>query len=260
MRPIKALFKEVKYELIKILLLNLLLESSILFLGVHLLLNIFGVPIWFSAIITMIFFGIRFYKESEKLSLKKIEERNPELREMLRTAADNQDTESIMAEGLFNDVIKLMRGVSSGTFLDMDLIIKRIAIILVLSLVLVSMAFFNIDFDKFKEPLQSPFIKAADYIKGAFSDETTPEAVLLTDDLYGEARMADLSNSELDLKINPALNEIDFSNVEDADDLGTNIEDYPGEAVAVAGSANTAHLEDVTDRKTAAEYSQSVKK
>lgn len=260
MRPIKALFKEVKYELIKILLLNILLESVIFFLASYLILNLFALPFWVSIIITIFFFAIRFFKESNKINLKNIEEKNPEIKEMLRTAADNQDSESIMAEALFNDVIKLMRGVSSGTFLDISLIIKRIGVVVVLSLMLVSLAFFNINFEKFQEPLQRPFIKAADLIKGAFTDETNPEVVLLSDDLYGEARMADLSDDELGLQINPTLNEIDFSNVEDPELLGSNIEDYPGEAVAVAGGANTAHLEDVTDRKTAAEYSQVVKK
>lgn len=259
--PIKNMFQEVKLELHKVLLLNIFLESAIVFLGAHLILSIFSMKLWYSAVLGVVYFGVRFWHESNKFNLKNIEERNPDLKEMLRTAADNQNDDTLMAHALFHEVLEKMRRVSSGTFINMDIIIKRVTVLFVLSIILVSLAFFNINIAKFADPLAKPIGAFTDFINRLGPGELKEEAIDLGDDsLYGVARMADLSAEELNLQINPSLNQIDFSNVEDPDALGNSIKDFPGEAEAVSDASYTAGLEDVADRKTAAEYAQEINK
>jgi hypothetical protein len=260
-KPITSMFTEVKYELTKILLLNVFFETAIVFLAIHLIFSVFSMSIWYSVIVAIIFFGARFWRGARQFNLKRIEDKNPELREMLRTASDNQGEDNLMAHALFHDVLKKMRKVSSGTFLDMNKLVKRIGVIFVLSVVLVSIAFFNLNVAKFEDPLKVPVNALGDLFRNFRGGELHQEEIDLGDDsLYGEARMADLSAQELQLRINPSLNEIDFSNLEDPDRLGDSIEDYPGEAEAIRDTSYTEGLEDVIDRKTAAEYSQEVKK
>ena len=256
------MFREVSYELTKILLLNVFFETAIIFLASHLIFSIFTMPLWYSIIVAIIFFVTRFWHGMREFNLKKIEEKNPELKEMLRTASDNQDDDNLMVHALFHDVLKKMRKVSSGTFLDMSKLVRRIGTIFVLSLVLVSIAFFNIDVGKFHDPLEKPMSMLGEFFKSIGGAKELPqeEVDLGADGVYGEALMADLSAQELALKINPSLSEIDFSNLEDPDRLADSIKDYPGEAEAVKDSSFDGGLEDVTDRKTAAEYSQEVKK
>jgi len=259
-RPITNMFEEIKYELLKVLLLNVFLESAVVFLGAHLLLSIFSMPLLYSGVVGATYFGLRFWFESKKFNIKRIEDRNPSLKEMLRTANDNQENDTLMAHALFADVLKKMRKVSSGTFINMNIILKRIGTIFVLSIVLVSLAFFNIDIGQFENPLQQPLSKAGQFLKGLTGKELPQEEIDLGDDsLYGDARMADLSQEQLDLQINPSLNQIDFSNLEDPDALGDTIEDFPGQAAAVQDGSYTGGLEDIADRKAAAEYAQQVR-
>lgn len=258
-KPIKNMFEEVKYELLKVLLLNVFLEAAVIFLAAHLVLSIFSMPLIYSGVIAAAYFGYRFYTESVKFNLKHIEERNPHLKEMLRTAADNQEADSLMAHALFAEVLKKMRKVSSGTFINMEIILKRVGAIFVLSIVLVSLAFFNIDIARFDNPLQQPLDRAGQFFRGLTGEELPQEEIDLGDDsLYGEARMADLSQEELDLQINPSLNQVDFTNIEDPDLSSETIEDFPGEAVAVQDESFARGLEDIADRKAAAEYAQQI--
>lgn len=260
MKPINSMFAEVKYELLKVVLLNVFLETAVIFLATHLFLSIFSMPLYYSGLVAVLYFSIRFFRQSKQFNLKRIEERNPELKEMLRTANDTQEDDTLMAHALFAEVLQKMRKVSSGTFLSFDIILKRVGAIFILSIILVSLAFFNIDIAKFSNPLEKPLARAGEFIKGLTGQEVSAEGVDLADDgLYGDARSAQLSEDELNLKINPGLNQIDFSNLEDPDALGENIKDFPGEAQAVNDESYAAGLEDVADRKAAAEYAQARK-
>lgn len=260
MNQIRSLFAEVKYELMKILLMTVILEAAVVFLAVHLVLSIFTAPVWYSAVVAGAFAVIRFWRQSRKFDLRRIEDRNPELREMLRTANDNRNDDSLMAHALFHEVLEKMKRVSSGTFLDLGKVIQRVAAIFILSMILVSLAFFNINIAKFSNPLEEPLENFGKWIGGLGGGSTEQEVVNLGDDsLYGEARMARLSEDVLNVQINPSLNQIDFSDVQDPDDLGGAIKDFPGEAEAVSDESYAGGLEDVADRKTAAEYSQQVK-
>lgn len=261
MKPISSMFQEVKYELLKVLLLNVFLESAIVFLACHLILSIFSMPLLYSGVVAALYFVLRFWLQSRKFNLKRIEERNPDLREMLRTANDNQDNDTLMAHALFHEVLSKMQGVSSGTFIDMSIVVRRIGALFVLSVILVSLAFFNVNIAKFENPLAKPFGQIGDFVRGLGGELPEQEEINLDDDgLYGDARMADLSEEELRLQINPSLSQVDFTNVENPDDLQDNIKDFPGAAEAVRDESYAGGLEDVADRKAAAEYSQQVNK
>lgn len=261
-RPINSLFDEVKYELLKILLLSVFLESAIVFLATYLVLSVFSMPLWYSGVLAAAYFGARFFYKSRGFDLKRIEERNPHLREMLRTAHDNKNVDSLMSHALFSEVINKMRKVSSGTFLSMEMILRRLAAIAILSVVLVSLAFFNINIAQFDNPLEGPLNRAGDLFRSLTGADEMPEAIDLRDSsLYGEHRMADLGNQDLQLQINPSLNQIDFSSIDDPDTSQGAIRDFPGsDARAVAGSAYEGGLEDVQDRRTAADYAQRIRR
>ncbi len=260
MKSIKSMFDEVQYELLKVLLLNVFLESAILFLVIHLILSIFSMPLLFSGVLAAIYFGARFYFQSRSFDLKRIEEKNPEIREMLRTANDNQESNTLMAQALFTEVLEKMRKVSSGTFINIEMILKRIGAIFVLSILLVGLAFFNIDIAKFDNPLAGSFSAAGNFIDGLRGEAPSQEGVELADDsLYGDPRMATLGDEELNIEIKQGLNQVDFSNLEDPDLSQGNIKDFPGQSEAVADGSFEGGLDDVADRKAAAEYAQQVR-
>jgi len=259
--PISSMFREVKFEMIKVLLLFVILESSILFLASRLIFSIFTMPVWYSAAIAIVYFAVRFWFGLRAFDLKRIENRNPELREMLRTAHDNQSSDSLMAHALFSEVLAKVQRVSGGSILDLGRVLRRVFALFALSLILISIAFFNINISKFDNPLERPMAAVGKWFNDLTGNEAAADgAVDLGDEgLYGDPKMAELSEDQLNLQVNPALNDIDFSTVKDPVLDQESLDQFPGEATAVRDASYTGGLDDATERKTAAEYSQQVK-
>lgn len=258
MRPINALLDEITYEMLKVILLYAFLDATILFLILLLLLSIFGIGVVIPAIVSGLFLIGDVLVRRRKVNLTFVEEQNPEIREMLRTAADNKDAESLMAHALFAELIGKMRKVSSGTFLDLKKLISRIGVMFVLSLVVVSLAFFNVNIQKFENPLLGLQERIEGYYD-SFTGVNTTTTELDEGGLYGDPRIARLGDKQVDIQLQQSLNQIDFSSVKDADPSAQALDDYPTDVSAQASQAYTGGLEDINDRKTAAEYSQEIK-
>lgn len=262
MSAIKALLDEVRFEMLKVILLNAFLDGTILFLGLLLLLSVFGIGPLLPLLFALLFFAFQVWRYWQNIDLEYIEERNPSLREALRTAADNQEAESLMAHALFAEVIERMRKVSSGTFLNFKRLITKIATMFALSLIILSLAFFNVNIQKFENPLAGVGENLRDRWSELQGEPRTPSLNLSgEDDIYGEARIAQLGAEELDITLEQSLNQIDFQSVEEADPASADsLDDFPVDVAAEAGEAYTDGLEEITDRKTAAEYSQEIKR
>lgn len=261
MSAIKSMLAEVRYELLKVVILDSFLDATILFLALLLVLGIFGIGIMLCLLIALLFLFIDGAVRWRRLNLVYIEDRNPAIREMLRTAADNRDSESLMAQALFADLIRRMRNVSSGTFVSFRRLGAKVAILFVLSLALVGLAFFNVNIQKFENPfngLRDRMGGLGEFLGGATPETNVSDA---TDDIYGEPSIARLGNDQLDVQLQQSLNQIDFNKVGAAEDLSGEVPDsYPADVGAQASQAYAEGLEDITDRKTASDYSQRIKK
>ena len=102
MKPIKALFNEVKIEMLKVALINSFLDSIMIFFICYFVVSFFNIKFLYSllipGIITFIFFVISFLLKIKKLRLKNMEDANPQVKEMLRTAHDNMNEDNIMTQ------------------------------------------------------------------------------------------------------------------------------------------------------------------
>ncbi len=123
--PIRSMFNEVQYELVKIILLNVFLTTVIVFLIVDLISLVFNMPLWYVIVASVVYFIAMMVSEVRKISIRRVEEKNPELREILRTAKDNMGEDSLMAHALFFEVLDKMKRVSSGTFIDFKKLMAR---------------------------------------------------------------------------------------------------------------------------------------
>jgi len=262
MAPIHGLFHEIRFEILKVVILNAFLDATILFLALLLILSIFSMSLIWPLLVALLFFSFSIWRYGRRLSLAYIEERNPTVREMLRTAADNKGEDTLMAHALFAELIEKIRTISSGTFLDFRRLFLKIGAVFVLSIILVSLAFFNINIQKFQNPLAS----IEDTIGGYWGNllgnaNMTRPNVTEGGDIYGEPSLAKLGNTALGITLQQNLNQIDFNKVSQADQAGAAPDAYPADnASATASQAYTGGLQDVNDRKTAADYSQEIKK
>ena len=215
MLPIKRMFNEVQYELVKIILLNVFLSTVILFLVADLVALVFNMPIWYVVIIAFIYFVVVMTTEVRKISMARVEKNNPELKEILRTASDSVQEDTLMAHALFQEVIEKMRRVSSGTFIDFKGLMIKIGAIFVLAIVLITITFFNVNIQKFDNPLEGPLGRLAGLFSGtsgdAFGNANIDGA---TDDIFGDPNMARLGGDDLIATVNPSLNNPDFNNID----------------------------------------------
>lgn len=261
MALINNLFREIRFELLKVIVLNSFLDATILFLALLLVLSVFSINIAWSLAAAIIFFCFRAWRYSKQLSLNYIEERNPTVHEMLRTAADNNGADTLMAHALFADVIERVRQISSGTFLDFKKLFLKIGAVFVLSAILISLAFFNINIQKFQDPLQGVENTLGNYWGGILGEPNNTK-VNITDagNIYGAPSIAKLGNQALNVTLQQSLSQIDFTKVSDAQQNQNTPPDYPtGNVSATASQAYTGGLQDVNDRKAAADYSQQIK-
>ncbi len=261
MAAINSLLNEIRFEMLKVIILNAFLDATVVFLVLLLLLSIFGIGVMLPLLVAVLFLAGDVWWRARQLSLKYIEDRNPEIREMLRTAADNKSEENLMAHALFADLIEKMREVSSGTFLDFKQIGFKVAAMFVLSLTLVSLAFFNVNIQKFENPLPGMKEKFDGYFGGLVGDEGVEGIDLegADDDIYGDPSIARLGDEDLDIKLEQSLNRIDFTTVDEADPSSDVPDSYPVDVSAQASEAYTGGLTNIKDRETAADYSQKIK-
>jgi len=210
------MFNEIRYELVKIILLNVFLSSVILFLLADLVALLFGMPIWYVVVIAGMYFFILLIVELRKVSIRHVEHTNPELKEILRTAKDNMSEDTLMAHALFYEVMEKMKRVSSGTFLDFRKLMFKLGTIFVLAIMLVSMAFLNINIQRFDNPFERPLAAMRGFIGTITGEEPSATGDGATDDIYGDPSMAKLGDNQLVATVNPSLSNPDFDNIDPA--------------------------------------------
>ncbi len=260
---IRDLFGEIRYEVAKISLLNSVIDSTLFFLVMNLLFSLFSIKIIYALVLTLPFFLYRYYAYSKKIDLNKVEQRNPRLKEMLRTARDNEDRENLMVRGLFSDVKEKVRDVSSGSFFDMRFVLYKIGVIFVISFLLVGLAFFNVNVNKFENPFAEEIGALEDWAGGfKKNDSKKPEVDVGDDSLYGDVKLAELEDKKLGVDIKSSLNEVNFNEVEDPASDGEKGEEMFPEDVGgtAAGACKDCNLKDVQELKAAGEYCKLVDK
>lgn len=137
---IEVLLDRLRKEFFKVNLIQSVIDGIILFLVINLGLFLFsirlitGVPNAFPVLaVTFVFFVIDWYYRSRNYTLEIYEEKNPDLREKLRTARDSRDENSVVARALFDDVMDKTRKMTSETIIPTQRILQKIALIGVLS-------------------------------------------------------------------------------------------------------------------------------
>lgn len=153
---VEKLLGRLKKEFIKVNLLQASLDSLMFFLLGNLVLFLFSLRITESfsntaslAFISFLFFTGDLYYRAKKYRLEIFEEKNPELREALRTARDNLDQRNIVSQALFDEVMERSRSVTSESIIPNRVIIQKMIVVGLLSFITVlsGLADFQIDQD-----------------------------------------------------------------------------------------------------------------
>lgn len=245
---IRHLLQELRYEMFKNILLDAFLRSVIAFLIVDILLSMLGLSYVFSFIIAASYFSYRMTKKMRSIRLKVFEEHNPEIKEMLSTAADNLNRDNLVIQELFKEVIGKMRRVSSGTLVE-----PKSLVLMVIAIPLLAIANFElspihidvIDQDAMIESFQS--ITFTDrFFNRTQVDADIEDDILWDDDIYGERRVAQLGDQEINIKMQTGQ-ETDFTRPKSEDTEQVTFKDYPeqdGIDIVYDGKIASEHIQE----------------
>ncbi|MBI4176089.1 MAG: hypothetical protein HY518_02715 [Candidatus Aenigmarchaeota archaeon] len=201
---VRNMFMQIHREKYKLALLNSVVNMIFTFLVLHIFLSIFSVKPYVAAIISIITMPINMRHYMRKYSIDAIEGKNPEIREMLKTAKDNIRENNIVAQMFFRDVVDKVRHVYVGSLVSMKkLNVKMVAIVILTMAIVFAPADGGVKIDLNQIAGILDLSKINFDLGGiAFQDP---------DDILGDPRLVDLGNKELQINIRPSNNEIDFS-------------------------------------------------
>jgi len=219
------LFLEIKFEILKIIMLNAVLRGSIFFLILYLPAAFFGImDMWkYSVYILVVLAGmysvILAIRQYRQIRYKLLEEREPELQDILTTAHDTMDEENVMVRAMWRELAMKVRKIRPVMFFEPGQIVKWVFVIFVLSVLTAmsptltyQLAKHNVTTDSFKLDINLP-----DFFDGPGINNGDIAAVDIfqDDSIFGDRSPIILGDDELTFEIDQDFSGIDFSSEDD---------------------------------------------
>lgn len=202
---IEDLLKRLKIEFIKVNLIQASLDSIIFFLTSNLVFFLFSIRVvdsienyFFFGILTVFFFIGDLVYRIRTYHLELYEEKNPELKEVLRTARDNLNKSNTVSEALFDEVMDRARKVTSESIIPSRDIIQKIFAIGILCFLTVGSGLVD-----FQLRYSTSSILGDMNLPGEAGEQNDSEGsrILNSSDILGESTEIDIDRRELDFEI-----------------------------------------------------------
>lgn len=240
MNEIKRLFKELRYEVFKISFIHAVADSVIFFMLALNITTLLDLKYYFALAVAVIFlFGDVSYR-TKQTTFKEIEDRNPNIRDILRTAQDCSEGTDFMVLAMFEDLIQKMKSVSAGSLLNPNRLFVKTILLCVLSFSVILLASNNIHVPKsvfdpatYYKWFSNPGKDRLDFYTIEFNESEL---------LYGDPDLADLGNRTLEIHINPSINEMSFDSVKEPEEKEFERGTFPGDIAAVSDASSEEKL------------------
>jgi len=217
LRQVKKLFRELKIEIYKVVLLKSVLNTAIFFLAVGIVFALLTLPIKKAFVISGVFFLANFIFILRSVSLKVLEQKNKNLQDILSTAADNIEENSFMMQALVEDLIERIQQVSSGSLVDPRNTFAKTISIAILCFFIIFISSANININRIDIDLSDILSALPEGLKNSVLP--VPEQQLnFSNDIYGDVNVAQLGNRKLDLTLATTLSDVDIDKRKDAYD------------------------------------------
>ena len=149
----KNVLREIEAVRNVIILAFVLLDSAFVFLATYFFLVLINFYPILAFIPALFYFVREAYKRVSTKTLRDIEEKYPELREKLRTAADTADQENVLVLRLRLEVINVIRTIAMSSLIDSKKILISIGKILCIALLIIGVSTYNIQIIDLKDIL-----------------------------------------------------------------------------------------------------------
>ncbi|KHO46449.1 MAG: hypothetical protein QS98_C0003G0057 [archaeon GW2011_AR3] len=203
MNPIVKIIKELRGEVFKVVILESFLDATLVFLGVFMVLSLLNLRNFYALAPAILALFVLMWYRIRQFRLKTVEERNPVVREMLRTAADNASRDNFVVRALNMELVDKMRKVSSSSLMNTGNVVGKLIGIVVLAILTVYVSatqFHLFDLNKLLYGNLNPIAT-----EGSLSD------------IYGDKTpVPKIGSNPVDIKLNPLSYEININKIDEA--------------------------------------------
>ena len=203
MKQFKNLIKEINSTLNELVLFDVSVNAILIFLSIYLFLALFNLYPIFAILPAAVYFLMAASKKMSVSKMKTVENKYNELREKLRTAADNINLENPVVNELQEEVTHDVKKVGISSFLNPKKLSYRIFVCVILAFTIVFVSTLHLSFLDLENLLkQVPDLLDKPFGRSRYA--TSFEDVNLTEDIYGDKELAVLGNEKINIKIRPA--------------------------------------------------------
>lgn len=231
MAEVLEILSEVRSEKLKLALLNSTINAVLFFLIAQYALGFIGIRYYVTLGLSVPVFLYFLHYYLKKYSFQFIEEKNPAITELLRTARDTWNIDNLMTKRLFQDLAKKIQNVSFSKLVDVKQLGTRVAAIVIMSFILALFPPVNI----------APNLSFSGIVQDIFFDTSGGlfgKVELKKDsDIYGESSLAKLGDKELNLNIQQSGNVIDLNSPTDIEKKQFSVNAFPTDAEATGQEA-----------------------
>lgn len=206
MKNFKKVLREINFSLDYILLFDSIISSVMIFLLSFLILSAFNISKLFGILPAVIYFIVESYIRFSKDKARIVEEKYPELNELLRTAEDNIALENPIINELQSEIVSKLRNVRLSAFLNTKRFSYKIFLCIILSFITISFSIFGINVSLISPLIDNIQLFGGNKSLGSLNNLTT--TLNISDEIYGDSAVAKLGNSLIDIKIKPAVFEV----------------------------------------------------
>jgi hypothetical protein len=213
MKQFQSVVKDVNKTLNELILFDLIVNTTLVFLGFFFIFAILDFNGLYSLIPSSIYFGYVGYKKLAFSKALMVEDKYAPLREKLRTAEDNMEGSGPVIEELQYEVCAEMKNVGSSMFVNPKRLSYKVFFAMALSFLIIFATTLDIKIlDLAKQNVPDIFDSKSPKGVGDF----TATELNTSEDIYGEKDVAELGDDQLNIRIKP----VDFKvNVREEGDI-----------------------------------------
>jgi hypothetical protein len=241
MAEVRRLFMELYYEVFKISILNAATDSIIFFMLALNITTLIDVRFYFALGAAVLFLMGDVLFRMKHTTLKEIEEKNPQIKDILRTAKDHVYGKDFMVLAMFEELIQKMKSVSSASLLNQRNLLLKVVMVCVLSFSVIVVSANNVhipksvfDPDTYYRWFSNPGKDRLDFYTIEFNE---------SDELiYGDSELTNLGNKTIDIHVTPSINEMSFENIKEPEEKEFERGTFPSDIAAVSDASSEEKL------------------
>jgi hypothetical protein len=199
MADIRDALRELRLTLLSIKFFDVALGSLIVIALGLIVTTYFRFPWWYAMVPWFVYFFITVWRKVNVTSYHEVEDKVPQLREALTTAADTAGKEGVLIKELQAEVLRKMTAIKTSYFMGFGRTTRQLLILTGLSFIIIGLSAFNVNITSTAEfANKQPFVQNALNLLGATgnaSNETAVNAALGKKKAQGLLKYVRLQNN-----------------------------------------------------------------